>query len=173
MFADPTPLVRTPAQLDAFARYEYAIGGYPRVAPMRAVCAYDRSEIDDRAIAELACVHERSNVPISFHIIAGTPGGMAVLSGELDGAVEGLFVTALRRSELGRPELGRSELARSGGAVVIDARGLRFIDHRALLHLQRHARENAVTVVLRTAKASVRRLAGLLELSHVRVEIAG
>ncbi|WP_433305552.1 MEDS domain-containing protein [Actinoplanes sp. CA-030573] len=167
--ADCTPLVRTTAQLDAFARYEYAIGGYMRVAPMRAVCAYDRRELGERAVAELAGVHRHSNAGVPFRLHASGRPGVAILDGEVDAAGEELFVTALRRSGLGGP--GNTEKGKVGEEVVIDARGSGFVDHRALMRLQRHASECAVTVVLRTGRPSVRRLAGLLELSRVVVEI--
>jgi DcmR-like sensory protein len=42
--ADATMLVRTPAQLDAFARYEHQVDRYITLAPFSALCGYRRSE---------------------------------------------------------------------------------------------------------------------------------
>jgi hypothetical protein len=160
--ADVTAMVRTQAQREAFARYEYLIGRYLRVAPMRAVCAYDRVELGDRAVAELACLHDTSHrAGVSFQLQPGPTTASAVLYGELDAAGEDLFETALRRTDL----------ASAGGQVTVEASGLRFIDHRALLALQRFAETRKLTAVLRTRLGSAARIAGLLELSDVRVEV--
>ncbi|MFF5077352.1 MEDS domain-containing protein [Actinoplanes sp. NPDC000266] len=159
--ADVTPLVRTDEQRDAFARYEYVIGRYMRHHPMSAVCAYDRGELGDHAVAELACLHESSHAAgVSFQLHPGATSAEAVLDGELDTSAGELFATALRRTDLDR----------AGDEVVVDGSGLRFIDHRALLTLQRYAESQSTTAVLRTGLGAVARLAGLLELTHVRVE---
>ncbi|MEU8819821.1 MEDS domain-containing protein [Actinoplanes sp. NPDC048796] len=161
--ADVTPLVRTDEQRDAFARYEYVIGRYMRHHPMSAVCAYNRGELGERAVAELACLHESSHAAgVSFQLHPGATSAEAVLEGELDLSAEDLFATALRRTDLDRAD----------GEVVVDATGLRFIDHRALLALQRYAESQRTTAVLRTPLGAVARLAGLLDLPHVRVEAA-
>ncbi|XVV09838.1 MEDS domain-containing protein [Actinoplanes sp. CA-131856] len=158
--ADVTPLVRTDEQRDAFARYEYVIGRYMRHHPMSAVCAYDRGELGDHAVAELACLHESSHAAgVSFQLHPGATSAEAVLDGELDTSAGELFATALRRTDLDR-----------GGDFVVDGSGLRFIDHRALLTLQRYAESLSTTAVLRTRLGAVARLAGLLDLTHVRVE---
>jgi hypothetical protein len=161
--ADVTSMIRTDLQREAFARYEYVIGRYMRTAPMRAVCAYDRLELGDRAVAELACLHEGSQAPgVTFQLHPGATTASTVLDGELDMSVEELFTGALRHTDLEPAD----------GEVTVDAGGLRFIDHRSLLALQRYAEEHRMTAVLRTRLDSTVRLADLLELSHVRVEIA-
>ncbi|MEU4163420.1 MEDS domain-containing protein [Actinoplanes sp. NPDC026670] len=161
--ADVTALVRTPAQRDAFARYEYAIGRYMRIAPMRALCTYDRRELGERVVDELACLHETSHASdVTFQLHAGLTSAEAVLDGELDMAGQDLFADAL----------WRTDLEPAGGEVTVDARGLRFIDHQSLLVLQRYAQARRLTAVVRTGLSSAVRLAGLLELSHVRVETA-
>ncbi len=43
--ADVTALVRSPAQLDAFARYEHLIDDYMTEQPFSAMCAYNRTEL--------------------------------------------------------------------------------------------------------------------------------
>lgn len=160
--ADATPLVRTEAQREAFARYEYVIGRYMRNAPMRAVCAYDRRELGDRSVAELACLHERTQATgVTFQLHPGRTPATAVLSGELDMAVEDLFAAALTHTDL-RPVRGE---------VTVEAEELRFIDHRSLLSLQRYAEHREMTAVVRTRLGVAARLAALLDLPHVRVEL--
>jgi hypothetical protein len=161
--ADVTALVRPLAQREAFASYEYAIGRYMRVAPMRALCTYDRLELGDRVVGEMACLHETSHANgVTFQLHAGLTNRETVLDGELDMTGEDLFTAALRRTDL--------ELA--GGEVTVDARGLRFVDHRSLLALQRWAHSHQMTAVVHTHLSAAARLAGLLELQDVRVEVA-
>ena len=59
----------------------------------------------------------------------------------------------------------------SNRRVVLDVKGLAFIDHRSLLTLQRHAEESGVTsVLLRNPSSLAGRLVELLDLSRVKVE---
>lgn len=159
--ADATPLVRTPAQLEAFARYEYQVDRYMLDHPFRAMCAYDRAELGDDVIAHVACMHAVSEADVPFRLHACPPAeGTAALTGELDWTVDGLFAATLRRADL----------PTGGGEVVLEAGGLRFTDHGALLRLQEYADDHATTVVLRHANPATGRLADLLDLSRVRVE---
>ncbi|RKN59206.1 hypothetical protein D7193_08645 [Micromonospora costi] len=163
--AEATPLVRTPAQLDAFARYEHLVDRYMRARPFSAMCGYDRREIGSRAAAELACLHPETNAPeASFQLYAcDSQGDRAGLAGELDLTAEDLFTTALERADL-RPVDGR---------LVVQAPGLRFIDHRALLRLHDYGRRRNASVVLRSPHATASRLAGLLDLPGLTVEVTG
>lgn len=160
--ADVTDMVRTEEQRDAFARYEYLVGRLMRLEPMRAMCAYDSRELGGPAVAELACLHESSlAADVTFQLHPGDTAAEAVLDGELDAVTHELF----------RAALDRTDLASSGRPPVVDATGLRFIDHRSLLTLQRHAESHDLTTVLRTRRGGAARLAGLLGLTHVRVEV--
>lgn len=156
-------LVGSPAQLDAFARYEFAIGRYMLTAPMRAVCGYDRGALGGAAIAEVACLHPRSNAGAApFHLHPAHPDRDDVfLDGDLDTTTEELLTVAL----------DRAGPARSGRPFVVRAEGLRFVDHHNLLILERHAERHDATAVLRTPQATVRHVAELLELRRVRVEV--
>ncbi|MEV4708815.1 MEDS domain-containing protein [Actinoplanes sp. NPDC049316] len=157
--ADVTTLLVTPTQVDAFARYEIKVDRYIRTHPFAALCAFDRTRMGDEAVDQLACLHPESEAP--FHLFAPRPGrGDAALSGEIDETTRPAFLQALRRAEL-RP--GRDEL-------VLDGEELAFIDHNSLLHLDAQARELGTTAVLRTALPAAARLAGLLELTSLRVE---
>ncbi|MEU6203805.1 MEDS domain-containing protein [Micromonospora musae] len=162
--AEATPLVRTPAQLDAFTRYEHLVDRYMRARPFRAMCAYDRRELDGRAVAELACLHPETNAAEApFQLFArDATGHRAGLTGELDETGEELFVTALERADL-RPVDGR---------LVLEAPGLRFVDHRALLRLCEYARRRNSAVLLRSPLPAAARLAALLDLPGLTVEVA-
>jgi hypothetical protein len=161
--AEVTGLVGSPAQLDAFARYEFAIGRYMLSAPLRAVCGYDRGVLGGATVAEAACLHPRSiHGATPFHLHPADPAtGDVFLDGELDAAAEELFTGALRRIDPARP----------GQPFVVHADGLRFVDHRSLLVLDRYAERHDATAVLRTRRTAVRHLAELLELGRVRVEV--
>jgi hypothetical protein len=159
--ADTTALVRTAAHLDAFARYEYAIGRYMRVAPLRALCVFDRTALGDDAVAELACMHPRTNaIGVPFRLHAGATPHTTVLGGDLDAAAVELFAAALERADL-RALHGR---------VVVHAEGLRFIDHHCLQVLQRYAERHAIMLVIRTSLSTVPVLVAMLGLSHLRAE---
>ncbi len=160
--ADATPLVRTPAQLDAFARYEHLVDRYMTTWPMSAMCAYSCDELDDQAIAQLACLHPRASADTTpFHLYAATDGATsAVLVGELDMAADELWPLALKRADL-RPV---------AGSVVIDATGVEYIDHRNLLALADHANQHGTPVVLRTRLSQPARILELLNVTSVRVE---
>ncbi|NES14873.1 MULTISPECIES: MEDS domain-containing protein [Micromonospora] len=161
VLAYATPLVRTPAQRDAFTRYEHLIDRFMRHRPMSAICAYDRRELGDAAIAELACMHPETNADVLFRLHATAGEAVVALGGELDPSNHRLFAAALDRADP-RPADGR---------LVVDATGLRFVDHRSLLHLRDHARRHGATLVLRTAHPAAARLAELLDLPEVRVEV--
>ncbi|WP_433088011.1 MEDS domain-containing protein [Dactylosporangium sp. CA-052675] len=165
VFADCAALVRTDAELDAFARYEALVDRFIAVAPMQAVCALHRAEAGERAVGELACLHPRTNATEARFTLRGDPyaSGTALLSGELDNGADLLFPVALDRVAP-HPEHGQ---------IVFDAHGLHFVDHRALLHLQRYAERRDVTVVLRTSLATAARLVELLRLARIRIEAAG
>lgn len=160
--ADATTLVRTPAQLDAFARYEHLVDHYMAAHPMSAMCAYDLGELGDEALAQLACMHPSSSADATpFHLHGHTrDNSSAALDGELDGDTRELWSGALERAEPRAVD----------GAVTIDATGLEFIDHRSLLVVADYADRHATTVVLRTPLSSPSHLVELLNLTSVRVE---
>lgn len=161
LMAEATSLIRTPAQREVFARYEHLIDRYMHRRPMSAICAYDRRELGDAAIAEVACMHPETNTDVLFQLHACGPAeGDVALAGELDPSNHRLFAAALERAEL-RPVDGR---------LVVEAAQLRFIDHRCLMQLRDHARRLGATAVLRTSRPAAGRLVDLLELADIRVE---
>ncbi|GIJ23538.1 MEDS domain-containing protein [Micromonospora lutea] len=162
--ADATELVRTPTQRDAFARYEQQVNEMMRTEAFRAMCAYDRTQLGEPAIAELACLHPEHNLGHQQFRLYAVPmrQGQVALAGELDPSNHALFRTALDRAELHPVD----------DELVLEADELRFLDHRALIHLNEYARDRHATVVLRAARSGVARLAALLDLPALRVEAA-
>lgn len=161
--ADATALVRTPEQLDAFARYEHLIDRYMLTAPFSAMCAYQRSLLGEESIAALACMHPDASPDASpFWLHAATGAGCAAaIGGELDLATRDLLELALCRADLPPHD----------GELILDATGLTFIDHRSLLQLIKHARRGGHRLVLRTTHPGPSRLIRALGLAaHVRVE---
>jgi anti-anti-sigma regulatory factor len=158
--ADVTALVRTPAQLDAFARYEYLIDRTIASEPLCGMCALDRAELGDQVINQLVCLHPSVNQPRTQFRLHAAPSAAAVLAGEVDLTSEQLFRLTVQRAEFGH----------AGSEIVIDATDLTYIGHRSLLTLAEHARRAHSTVVLRHAWPGAARLTHLLDLDTVRVE---
>ena len=161
--ADVTELVRTPAQLDAFARYEHQVDRYITLAPFSALCGYRRSELGDDTVAQLACLHPGGSAEQAPFRMHATPDADLALSGELDLTTVDLFAAAVDRAGLDD----------RGSEVVVDATGLDFADHRNLLVLERMADRHGRSVVLRTARHWPERLVAALGLTRVRVEHQG
>jgi hypothetical protein len=158
--AEATELVRTPEQRDAFAYYEHLADRYMVDHPFSAMCAYDRRVLGGRAVAELACLHPQARPgATSFHLYA-VPGGVA-LRGELDLAGRSLLPYALDHVEMEAID----------GEIVVDARGVRFIDHRSMLALAAHVRGRGASLVFRTSWPGAVRLVELLDLESVRVDL--
>ena len=160
--ADTTPLVRTPQQLDAFARYECLVDRCIASQPLSGMCAYNRAELGEDVIAQLACLHPNVNGGTAQFRLHASHHATASLNGELDMTTVELLSLASQRADL-QP---------SGGELVIDAAGLTYIDHRALLVLAEHTRRADATIVLRTAWPGAASLVDLLDLEQVRVELS-
>jgi anti-anti-sigma regulatory factor len=158
--AEMTPLVRTPQQLDALARYEHLIDRYMATRPFSALCAYNQAELGEETVAQVGCLHPTvaAGAP-PFRLFAST-GAAVALAGELDLTCRDLFPMALQRADL-QP---------TGGELRIEARQLAFIDHRSLLALARYARQRGATAVLQTGLRSAARIIEVLGLQNVRVE---
>ncbi|GGP41260.1 MEDS domain-containing protein [Saccharothrix coeruleofusca] len=160
--AEATPMVRTEASLEAFCRYEHQVDRYMAGRPFAAMCAYDRHELSEEAIGNLACMHPASGPDAAPFRLYATSASEVALAGELDLDSRERFPAALRRAGL-RP---------IGGELVLDASELDFIDHRALFALAREGLRTGSEVVLRTALSSAARLVELLGVPGVRVEAA-
>jgi anti-anti-sigma regulatory factor len=159
-----TPLVRTPRQRDAFTRYEHLIDRFMRSAPFSALCGYDRRELGEEGLAELACLHPATNPEATqFWWHAGDRDHAGALAGELDLSTRRLFALAMERAQP-QPE---------NGVLAVDARGLVFIDHRHLLTLAATAERHGAELVLCGPSPGIRRIVEVLALPKVRVGVAG
>ncbi|MBV9649552.1 MAG: MEDS domain-containing protein [Pseudonocardiales bacterium] len=161
--ADTTPLVRTRGQLEAFARYECVVDRCIASHPLSGMCAYNRQELGEEVIAQLACLHPNINGSTAQFRLHASNHAAASLNGELDMTTVELLSLALQRADL-QPD---------GGEVVIDAAGLTFIDHRALLMLADRTRRTHATVVLQTDWPGAAPLVECLDIKEVRVEPPG
>ncbi|HVM20633.1 MAG TPA: MEDS domain-containing protein [Egibacteraceae bacterium] len=155
--ADATPLVRSDEQRRAFRRYEHLVDRYMTDHPFAAMCAYDVTALGWAAAAELACLHpDASDGSTGFRWYAGV-GGSVHLDGEVDIANMELFDDTVA---LTLPTAARS--------VTVDGSRLEFLDHRAMLSLERQARRHDIKVTLVSDAPVVHRLADLLGLRAVR-----
>jgi anti-anti-sigma regulatory factor len=160
--ADVTTMVRQPAQLDAFARYEHLVDRYMAVRPFAALCGYDRVELGKGTVAQLACMHPVTTEDATPFRLYGSADCAAELAGDLDILSAELFPLALRRADPD-PRAGR---------LVLDASRVDFFDHRSLMALDDHARDRGVTVVLRTDLATPAQVIEAFELTSVCVDSA-
>jgi DcmR-like sensory protein len=161
--ADVTRLVGSPEHLDAFARYESLADRYMAGQAFSALCAYNRTELGEGVIAQVACLHQKASsgtTPFHLHALRGAEAGELELNGELDMVSRALFPLALERAD--------SRI--TGDELVIDATGLRFLDHNSMLAISELAERREATVVLRTSGLMPARLIEILELRNVRVE---
>jgi anti-anti-sigma regulatory factor len=158
--AEVTPLVRTPEQLDTVARYEYLVDRHMVNRPLSGLCGYNRAELGEETLAQLACLHPAGNVGAPLFRLHASPWAAAALSGELDASSLDLLRRALRWADL-RP---------TAGEVVIDASELSFIDHRSLRALGDYARGWDATVVLLGELPGAAKMIDILDLDNVRVE---
>ncbi|SES40525.1 MEDS domain-containing protein [Actinokineospora terrae] len=160
---EATRLVRTPAQLAAFASYEHTVDRYMAAYPFEALCAYSVPTLGTEVVDKLAGIHPRGNVEhVPFRLHGWGACGAVALEGELD----------LRSHELFGWALERAAAHWGPGEVVVDARELTFIDHHGLLGLAEQAARRGITIVLRTRRFGAARLVDILGIDGVRVEQA-
>ncbi len=161
---DATPMVATPAQLEAFTRYEHQVDHLMAGTPFSAMCAYNRSLLGEEVVTQLASMHPaNAGQEASFRLhAADRPGCAFTIGGELDMSSTELLALALERA---------APLPRDG-ELVVDATDLTFVDRARLDLLADHARRHGATLVLRTGRHVPRRLVALLDLPDVRVEAA-
>lgn len=152
--ADASELVRSPAHLDALARYEFLADRYMAGHPLSALCGYRRSLGHD-TVSELASLHATGPPGGTGFRVFGCADGAIGLGGQYDPA----SVTVLRRL------LTRIRAGVDDGTVVIDMADVEYVDHRLLRTLSAHAREQGVALSLRSAPPFAARLMELLAAS--------
>ena len=148
--ADGSELVRTPAHLDALARYEFLADRYMAGHPLSALCGY-RVDLGYDAVSELAALHAASSGGPGFTVSGRTDGAVG-LAGQFDPS----SVPVLRRL------LTRIRAGADDGAVVIDMADVEYVDHRLLRTLSSHARAHGLALSLRSAPPFTARLVELL-----------
>lgn len=107
----------------SFAAWEHALDQWQSTMPIASSCWFDRSVLGEKTVNELACLHPRvvsTGTPVPFRLFHRA--GRLVLEGELDTFCTPLLARALA---VVRPEPGQR--------LVVDARGLTFVNHRAVL----------------------------------------
>jgi anti-anti-sigma regulatory factor len=158
---DTTPWVQPDKERPGFLRADHLVDRYRLDHPFAQLCAGDSTILDDDALAEIACIHPSSEgVSVPFHVHA-TLGADLALDGELDA----FMVSLLERVISSVQGKGATE------ELVLDVKGLAFVEHRSLLALQRHAEESGVrSVLLRNPSRVAGRMVELLDLSRVHVE---
>ena len=159
--ADATELVGTPVQKDAFARCEFLVDRYMANYPLWALCGYGL-ELGNDTVAEFALLHTPAPSNEAPLQVFGCADGVIGLAGECDP----VGVAALGRV---LPRLGTTD----GRALVVDMAGVEQVDHRLLLTLDRYARENGVTLSLRSAPPLAARLMELLPVSSLQLAMSG
>jgi anti-anti-sigma regulatory factor len=161
--AEASEFVRTPAQRDAFARYEFLVGCYMTDHPLSALCGYE-ADLGDDVLAELVSLHtpEPSGQP-PFQVF-GCADGAIGLAGEFDPS----GVAALGRL------LPRLHAADETGPVVVDLAEVEYVDHRLLRSLSELAGTSGVRLSLRSPPPFAARLMALLPatyLEHARLGV--
>ena len=127
MSGDATELVRTPAQRDAFARYEFLVDRYMASHPLSALCGYGL-ELGNDTVTEFALLHAPGPSDEAPFQVFGCADGAIGLAGEFDPvgvAALGRVLPRLRTADgrAARRRHGRRRVRRP--SVAADARRLR------------------------------------------------
>jgi anti-anti-sigma regulatory factor len=152
--SDGSELVRTPAHLDALARYEFLADRYMAGHPLSALCGY-RLDLGHDTVTELASLHATGSTGGTGFRVFGCADGAIGLGGQFEPG----SVTVLRRL------LPRIRDGADTGAFVIDMADVEYVDHRLLRTLSAHARAHGVALSLRSAPPFTTRLTELLAAS--------
>jgi anti-anti-sigma factor len=155
VLAEVTPLVLDPALWRAHTHWEAVADRFMARNPLAALCCYDRRQLSDEILGDLACVHRSSNTPPAvapFRLFAGREG--LCLAGEVDS----FSADALRRL--------LSATAPADGELVLELDELSFIDHHGLMAIADVAHElrrSGRSIAFRGAPRAFDRLTELLE----------
>src|SRR4051812_27027549 len=158
---DATGLISTPAQYDAFTRYEFLADRYMAGHPLSALCGYGL-ELGNDTVTELALLHTPSASNEAPLQVFGCADGAIGLAGECDP----VGVAALGRV---LPRLRAAD----GGTLVVDMAGIEYVAHRLLLTLDHYARGSGVALSLRSAPPFVARLMELLPVVSLQLARSG
>jgi anti-anti-sigma regulatory factor len=142
--ADHTALHALAPDLAELSAHERKLGELVDMLPVRALCQYDNREDGPAFLEDMAVVHPRSLIDLSWAV--STVDDAWILSGELDASNHDRFAAALHTMVA----------ATSRRAPVIDLSGLRFIDVESVKTLISAAADGGI--VLRAPGQVVRRL---------------
>jgi hypothetical protein len=120
-----TQAATEPSLRQGLGSWEHVVGQWQSCRPVATACCLDRGVLGDKVVHELACLHPRvltSGPLVPFRLFFR--GGQLVLEGEVDSFSSPLLAHAVRHVR-----------AVPGERLMIDARGLRFINHRGLAAL--------------------------------------
>lgn len=156
IFTDASDVVRDETSRPLWVRSEHQLDRHRADGPLALLCGYDAEVVGEEALAEVACLHESTgDAPSSFLVRADGDGGLA-LAGEVDRAGAG----ALYHAVVGiAPDLDHP--------IVLDLSEQHFIDHSALVALDRAARDVGTTVRLVGASPLTVSLVDALDLRGV------
>jgi len=124
------------------------------------LCLYDARLVGPE-LENIACGHPHARTGTTPFVLHRAAADELVLAGTLDALSAQVFATALARIH---------QAGGGSGELVIDARGVEFLDHRALLALEALAEEHRMSTVLRGAPPFTSRLLELLQLEQVSLE---
>lgn len=157
-----TEAARTAERLAALARWEHLVGRWQSEQPISSICAYDRGALGEPTVAELACLHPTVDGPPAvqpFRLFFRD--GRLTLAGEIDAFSVPLLTRALAHVQVER-----------GDHIIIDARELRFIEHRGLFGIvDALSHPNGARVTLQAAGAAAARLRDILPLNGAELEV--
>jgi anti-anti-sigma regulatory factor len=158
---DTTPWLGLPEQRRTFLRSEQLIDRYVLSAPLTLLCSCDGTVLAREALSEIVAIHRHSEGHPAPFCLHATTGADYALDGEVDAFTAPLLERVM--SDL-QGDDGRERL-------VIDARGVQFIDHTSLLALERYAeRTNLAAATLHGLSPSLGHVAQLLNLRRVQVD---
>jgi anti-anti-sigma regulatory factor len=147
-----THIATEPFLRQSWATWEHAVGQWQSLRPVASACCFDRGVLGDKAVQELACLHPRvltTGPVVPFRLYFR--GGQLVLEGEVDSFTAPLLAHAVTHVD-----------AAPGERLMIDARGLTFLNHRGLTTLVEGLARRSGGVTLLGGPPLVRRMcAGL------------
>lgn len=158
LVTDATTMACSPRQRAALAELEWCLDQACAGLPISALCLYETAALGKVGIAEIACLHpivKRGSTAFRLYI---EHGHEFTLAGELDLANRDLFAANIDRMT-----------THSEGRIVIHIGGVTFMGHQSLIAVDQAAAAARTTIELYSAGRSIRRLADLLELGHIRL----
>jgi hypothetical protein len=151
-----THITTEPFLRQAWATWEHTVGQWQSLRPVASACCLDRGVLGDKTVQELACLHPRvltTGPVVPFRLYFR--GGQLVLEGEVDSFSAPLLAQAVTHVD-----------AVPGERLMIDARGLTFLNHRGLAALVEGLAQRSGGVTLLGGPALVLRMCAGLGISE-------